>query len=424
MNIRKICAIAITYVFLCSFNSDSAVSRYDRAQAESRTGGSITTRATGNRDTSSEFTRFRTEGNEALYNLDYPRAREMFLSMTKIAPDAPAGYVYLANNLWLETLNKSRRLSTSLYSSTSFYNQTGESDVTDPKRDREFDELIKHALAVCADRLKKNPNDAEALYYQGSALGLSAGYKATVGRSFRRAISDANRSIQIQRQVLKVDPAYYDAYLSVGLYEYVIDSLPWGWRILARLAGLKGSKTRGIEELETVVNQGKYASDDARVVLIGIYGREKQPDRALSLLETLATKYPQNYLIGIERARMLYLTGHGDKGRDSFEAMLKDSRISSEATDLINYQWGETLMSTGDFASALVKYKQVTEWPHSETGLVSLSHLHSGQALDLLGKRGDALSEYKIVLSRDNIFDSHDQAEHYMKTTYDGKDPQ
>src|ERR1700682_2685122 len=60
----------------------------------------------------SEFDRLRTEGFDAVYNIDYKTARQRFLQMTKIAPDHPAGYVYLANNLWLETLFQSRRLTT------------------------------------------------------------------------------------------------------------------------------------------------------------------------------------------------------------------------------------------------------------------------------------------------------------------------
>jgi len=47
-----------------------------------------------------EFERLRIEGNDAVYSLDYKTAREIFTRMTKLAPEHPAGYVYLANNLW------------------------------------------------------------------------------------------------------------------------------------------------------------------------------------------------------------------------------------------------------------------------------------------------------------------------------------
>jgi tetratricopeptide (TPR) repeat protein len=375
----------------------------------------------GEAERAHEYDRLRDEGNSAVYNLDYAGARDKFSQMTKIMPDHPAGYVYLANNLWLETLNKSRRLSTSLYSGTSFYIQKSESDNSDKQRDREFDRLITRATTLAAEALQKNPGDAEALYYQASALGLRAGYTATVGRSFRRAIGDANKSIQLENKVLKLDAGYYDAYLSIGLYEYVVDSLPFGWRVLARLAGLKGSKDRGIQELESVVQKGKYASDDARVLLIGLYTRERKPERALEILEYLSKKYERNYLFGVERGRLLYQVGRSEQGQQSFSALLADPNVAQQATDLVNFQWGEALEEARDYQAALERQLAVIAWPKSEPGLVSLAHLHAGQSLDMMGKREEAIAHYRAVLGRENIFDSHDKAGEFVNSRYTGK---
>jgi hypothetical protein len=368
--------------------------------------------------TSAEFDQLRAEGNDAVYSLEYKVAREKFDRMVKIAPDHPAGYIYLANNLWLEWLNSSRRLSASLYNGDSFYQQDAEEDKFDPKREKEFNDLIRQAIAVAKARVQKNPADTEALYYQGAALGLRAGYSVTVKRSFRRAMGDANGSIQIQKRVVKMDPNYNDAYLSIGLYEYVIDSLPFIWKTLARLAGLKGSKKKGIEHLELATQKGKFAADDARVILIGLYSREKQPEKALEVISYLAAKYPRNYLLGVERANMFYQRGRKDEGAAAFTALLKNEQIAQAANDHINYQWGEALMSTGDFAGAFERYKEVTRWTKSDKSLVSLSHLHAGQALDALGKREEALAEYQIVLKRENIFDAHKLANEYVKKPY------
>ncbi|MFL6277083.1 MAG: tetratricopeptide repeat protein [Blastocatellia bacterium] len=365
-----------------------------------------------------EFDRVRQEGNDALYNMDYTTARERYMQMTRIAPDHPAGYVYLANNLWLELLNQSRRLTTSTYTGGSFYEQDKDEDKVDPKRDHEFSELIKQALAATQARLRANPKDAEALYYQASAYGLRAGYDTTVKRSFVRAMGDANDSIAIQKKVLKADPDYVDAYMSIGLYEYVIDSLPFGWRLLARVAGLKGSKQKGIEHLELVTQKGKYAADDARVLLIGIYTKEHKPERALDIISQLASKYPRNYLFGIERATMLYQMNRAAEGSGVYAELLKDPRIAAQATDLVNYQWGESLVASGDHAAALERFNAVARWPKSDEDLISLAHLHAGQALDALGKREAAVAEYQIVLKRSNVYDSHKQATQHVKKPY------
>jgi len=364
------------------------------------------------------FDRMRQEGNDALYNMDYSTARERYQQMTRLAPDHPAGYVYLANNLWLELLNQSRRLTTSTYTGGSFYEQDKDEDKVDPKVDRQFSELIKQALATTQARLRSHPKDAEALYYQASAYGLRAGYDTTVKRSFVRAMGDANDSIAIQKKVLKADPDYVDAYMSIGLYEYVIDSLPFGWRMLARVAGLKGSKKKGIEHLELVTQKGKYAADDARVLLIGIYTKEGQPERALEVISQLAAKYPRNYLFGIERATMLYRLNRADEGSRVYTDLLKDGRIAAQATDLLNYQWGGALAARGDHQAAIERYNAVTRWPKADADLISLAHLGAGQSLDVLGKRDEALAEYEIVLKRNNVYNSHKQASQHVKKPY------
>jgi tetratricopeptide (TPR) repeat protein len=316
----------------------------------------------------SEFDRLRIEGFTAVYNIDYKTARERFLQMTRLAPDHPAGYVYLANNLWLETLYQSRRLTTSVYTGGSFYSQDKDEDKVDPKRDRDFNDYIRQALAAGRARLVKNSKDVEALYYNASALGIRAAYGTSVKRSFTRSIGDANESIKIQRQVIKLDPGYIDAYLSIGLYEYVIDSLPGGLKFLARLAGLKGSKQRGIEQLERVTREGKFTADDARVVLLGIYSKENRIERALEIISYMAKQYPRNYLFGVERASMLYRTGHADEGARAFADLLKDERVASQAADLVNFQWGEALLARQDYAEAITRYKEVQRWPRSNPG--------------------------------------------------------
>src|SRR5205085_4141705 len=129
-------------------------------------------------------------------------------------------------------------------------------------------------------------------------------------------------------------------------------------------------------------------------------------------------KYPRNYLLGVERANMLYQRGRRDEGAAGFAALLKNDSIAQAASDHINFQWGESLMSTGDFATAIERYKEVARWTKSDKSLVSLSHLHAGQALDALGKREEALAEYQIVLKRENIFDAHKLANEYVKKPY------
>jgi tetratricopeptide (TPR) repeat protein len=184
------------------------------------------------------------------------------------------------------------------------------------------------------------------------------------------------------------------------------------------VAGLKGSKKKGIELLEMVAEKGSQSQDDARVLLIGIYSREGQHERSLDVISKLAQKYPRNYLFQQERATMLYHLNRADEGARVYTEMLKDTRISQTFADLVYYQWGEALMAKGDYAAAIEKYNAVKQWQKSHRNLISLAHLKAGQALDALGKRNEAVAEYQVVLKRENIYDSHKLASQYVKKPY------
>ncbi|HWC76584.1 MAG TPA: tetratricopeptide repeat protein [Blastocatellia bacterium] len=413
-------SIRIHLVLLTAAFVTAPLSSYAQSQSVASRASAATPKTAGSSNSSAEeeFNTLRLKGNEAVYNLEYQAAREMFERMTKLVPDHPAGYVYLANNFWLELLNANRRLSSSLYSGGSFYEQDAEQDAIDPVRERQFNDLTRKALAVALARIRKDPRDVEALYYQGAVLGLKASFNVTVKRSFRRAIGDANESISIQRKVIKLDPNYVDAYLSIGLYDYIVDSLPWVWKTLARLAGVSGSKKRGIERLEMVTKSGKFTSDDARVVLIGIYTREAQPERALEIITHLATKYPSNYLLGVERAGMLFRMNRTAEGDQAFADLVKDNRISQVAPDLVNWQWGQALREKGNYAKALERYNEVIAWKKSDQSLVTLAHLNSGLALDALGKREQAVAKYQEVLKRENVYDSRKVAGQHVNKPY------
>jgi len=47
-----------------------------------------------------------------------------------------------------------------------------------------------------------------------------------------------------------------------------------------------------------------------------------------------------------------------------------------------------------------------------------MAHLQAAHAFDLLGKRTEALAQYRIVLARTDVMDSHDDAKQGLKEPY------
>lgn len=369
----------------------------------------------GSKQLAADFDSLRTTGFKALYNLDYETARARFEEMIKIDPLHPAGYFYLATNQWASILYSLRRLQIGLYSSDSFY--AGSEDKVDPQLDRQFREAIDKAIRMARERVNKSKDDVEGLYYLGAAYGMKAGYEASVARQFRPALRDGSRGVDYHRKVIKIDPDYTDAYLSIGLYDYIVGTQNWLLKIVVGMLGVSGNRKRGLEELQKVVAKGKYANDDARIMLIALHQREENYAEAIRLLDDLSARYPLNYLFSLERAVLLGKMGKREESRAAFDQLLKNERARA-VVDLIHYDFGEALFRDGDFARAEAEFAAVIRIPKAQVTLVSLAHLRWGQSLDALGKHDDARAHYKIVLEREDVFDSHKMAQNYSKRPY------
>jgi hypothetical protein len=373
------------------------------------------------------------KGYEALFNLDYEVARERFKEMARLYPDDPTGPHMLATTLWLETLNQARRLQAAIYSTQSFY--AGTEDKPDPRVLQDFRDLTRQATQLATARLQRNPRDPQALYMLGATECLKASFAATVERRFIAALRFGSSGVDTDRNVIKLDPNFHDAELTIGMYDYIVGTLPLPARMLASIAGAHGSKKRGIQTLERVAKEGQWTRDDAKVLLIAIYKKEKRFPEALALSQELQGKYPRNYLFRLETAdslvsqaaieRQASKTKEAEKmeseALSTFETILHERSAAGtapRALDLMHFRYGEALLLMGQPQSAAAEFLAATTVRGADAGTVSRAHLRAAQSFDLAGKRSEALAEYRVVLSRPNIYDSYNQARRGLKEQY------
>jgi len=283
--------------------------------------------------------------------------------------------------------------------------------------------------------LQRNPRDPQALYMLGATESLQASFAATVERRFIAALRSGSSGVETERDVLKLDPTFHDAELTIGMYDYIMGTLPLPVRMLASIAGTHGSKKRGMQTLERVAKEGQWTRDDAKVLLIAIYKKEKRYPEALALSQELQEKYPRNYLFRLETADTLISqaaierraskikeadTMEGEALR-TFETMLHERSTGGpapRALDLIHFRYGEAFLLMGQPQSATGEFLAATTARDADPGTVSRAHLRAAQSFDLAGKRNEALAEYRVVLTRPNIYDSYDQARRGLKQPY------
>ena len=380
-----------------------------------------------------KFDELRRSGLDALYNIDYDKADRDFKEIVRLYPSHPGGYQLLAARVWIKTLYESRRLQVSLYSSESFY--TNGDDKVDPKIVTEFRNLTRESKRLAEAKLKQEPKNIEALDFLANTEGLKASFEEAVERRHFAALRDGNDAVEHHREVLKLDPQYIDAQITIGLYEYVVGSLPLPVKILAGATGYRGSKKRGLAMLEQVAKEGRWSQDDAKTVLILLYTREKRFEDVLKLTRELSAKYPRNYLLRLETADALVsLAGVKRKAKDTvaavqaekeafatFDEVLRDRNVrdaAARALDLIHFKYGEALLIAGYDERAAKEFLAATKVEHAEAGLVTMAHLFAARSYDAAGKRDEALVQYKEVLARPNVYDAHDEAKKGLRQAY------
>lgn len=381
----------------------------------------------------SQLEELRRSGLEALYNLDYEKARRDFSEIARRNPTDPASQQLLAARVWIKTLYESRRLQASLYNSESFY--TKGDDKVDPKVVAEFRSLTREAKRLADARLKKNPRDIEAIGFLGTIAGLKASFEEAVERRHFAALRDGSEAVDRHREVLKLDPSYVDVELTIGLYDYVIGSLPLPAKLLAGLTGARGSKKRGLAAIERVAKNGRWSRDDAKSLLILLYTREKRYADVLALARELSAKYPRNYLFRLEAADALVAQAARERKANNaaaaaraeteafatFDDLLRDRSVRetvSRALDLVHFKYGEVLLTAGQAERAAREFLAATKVERAEPALVTMAYLHAGRAFDLAGRRDEAVAHYRKVLTRPDIYDAHDEAKKGMRQPF------
>jgi tetratricopeptide (TPR) repeat protein len=380
------------------------------------------------------FEQLRESGFQALYNLDYEKARRSFSEIGQTFPQHPAGPQFLASALWIETLYKTRRLQSSLYSSKSFY--ANDEEKPDAAVIEQFRNRIREAQRLSQNRLKQYPQDVEALYFLGATQALKACFEEGVERRHIAALRDGQDAVENHRQALKLDANYHDAEVTIGLYDYVVGSLPFPAKILAGVVGARGSKKRGLATIERVAKDGKNAIDQAKTLLIVLYTREKRYAEAAALASEFATRYPRNYLYRLEAADALVsqstlerTLNHQsasdirslDQALAIFETLLHDTSVSETAVrafDLIHYKYGEALLKAGRTDQAAQEFLAAAKVEGAEAGLATMAHLCAAQALDAGRKRTEALAQYQTVLARPDVYDAHDEARKGLRSPF------
>jgi len=242
-------------------------------------------------------------GFRLLYDLEFDRAHQVFVSWQNNHPDDPMGPVSDAAGLLFSEFSRLGVLESQFYENDHAFDSRQKFTPDPAVRDR-FEAALSQAESRAQARLVKIPKDRDSLFALTLASGLRADYAALIEKRNLASLHFTKEATGWATQLLAVDPECYDAHLATGVSQYIIGSLSAPVRWLVRLGGVSGDKAAGISELQLTAGHGRYLAPFARILLAIAYLREKDRPRARDLLVSLRDDFPENPLFAREIGRL------------------------------------------------------------------------------------------------------------------------
>jgi hypothetical protein len=174
----------------------------------------------------------------------------------------------------------------------------------DPSARARLFEAVAEARRRGTARLAAQPQDRDAMFALCMSAGVEADYSSLVEKKYFRTYSLSKEAQGYARRLLAMSPPVYDAYLTLGVAEYVVGRLNWFYRLFVRFDQIEGSTPKAIENLRTVIDKGRYYAPFAKILLALVYVREKQPQLALAILKDMAREFPENPFVTHEVSRL------------------------------------------------------------------------------------------------------------------------
>ena len=365
----------------------------------------------------------RARGLDQAYNLDHADALNTFKQLIVEAPDSPAGYRLAAATLWVKLLFEQGAVTVDDYLGQA--RADAKRLPPSPALAAEFHEYLRRAQALAERRAREHPDDADAHFQLGAALGFEASYTATVeGRVFA-SVGPARHAYAEHSRALELNPARKDAGLLVGMYRCAVAELSGLPRLFAFFSGFKGDRDGGLRLVEDAARYPSDVQANALFTLVLLYNRAGRYDAALDVIRQLQARYPRNRLLLLEAGGTALRARRPADARVWLERGLaqlagdpRPRALGEEAR--WHYTYGAALVALKDTAPADRELRAALggatrDWVRGRI------HRELGKLADLAGDRARAKDEYQqaVRLCRDDKDAScADESQTLLKTPY------
>jgi len=304
---------------------------------------------------------------DQIYNLEYDAARQTLGAQLRLHPDDLRALNYLGNLTLDEELFRE-----GLYSAEAYTNRDVAARQNKPEMpagyEKKLMDILQQAQSVGEARLKQKPDDQDAIYWAGVTHATRAEFYFTLKRSYLAALHEGSAAYKLHQRLYRLNPGYTDALLVIGMGQYTAGTLPWYFKVVASIGGFRGSKARGFDDLKQVSERGRYARDDAKIILVVFYRREGMYAQAIDVLQGLARLHPRNFLALTEMVRIDEAAGDWRSAARTADELVE--RFDSRAPGYeqipaarIFYETGKAHEHLGEMDQALGLYDRAATVP-------------------------------------------------------------
>jgi hypothetical protein len=174
----------------------------------------------------------------------------------------------------------------------------------DPRLKALFHSELALSEMLGAKQLAKDPASINALLAMTMVEGLRADYAALIERKDGASLSYTKKGRKSAERLLLVDAGCYDAYLALGVENYLLGTKPAPVRWILKAGGAKTNRDEGLQELELTAERGHFLKPFAKLLLAVAALRRHDDQNAKLILAELHREFPHNLLYQQELARL------------------------------------------------------------------------------------------------------------------------
>jgi hypothetical protein len=243
------------------------------------------------------------DGYRQMYNLRFEAAHQTFREWERTHPADPLGPASDAAAYLFAEFDRLHILQSEFFSEDenflSMHKLTPDAQVK-----HEFESALNRAKALEASTVQQPSSDPDTMFATVMTHGLASDYLGLVEKRYLAALGETKLARSTAERLLMTQPDYYDAYLAVGVENYLLSLKPAPMRWLLRIGGAETDKAVGIEKMHLTADKGHYLLPFARLLLAVAALRNKDRVQAREELTWLVSQFPSNHLFREELAKI------------------------------------------------------------------------------------------------------------------------